>query len=175
MAYTAWSVVYGEQPTAAKWNQLGTNDAGFKDGTNIDTDAIIERHIKNGEVTAAKLGVHSAMGVLSLSGGTGNKAVSGLGFQPSFVSFMGFRSSSGQYFGGGWGFMNASIQRAYGGQIGNGIGSGGDNRTDSCYLFADQGGTTITRLTRTSLDADGFTVNAVAISAISEVIYMAHK
>ena len=45
MAYTAWSVVYGEQPTAAKWNQLGTNDAGFKDGTNIDNDAIINRHI----------------------------------------------------------------------------------------------------------------------------------
>lgn len=46
MAYTAWSVVYGEQPTAAKWNQLGTNDAGFKDGTNID----------NGVITSAKLG-----------------------------------------------------------------------------------------------------------------------
>lgn len=35
MAYTAWSVVYGEQPTAAKWNQLGANDAGFRDGTNF--------------------------------------------------------------------------------------------------------------------------------------------
>lgn len=40
MAYTAWSVVYGEQPTAAKWNQLGQNDAGFKDGSNIDPLAI---------------------------------------------------------------------------------------------------------------------------------------
>lgn len=45
MAYTAWSVVYGEQPTAAKWNQLGQNDAGFKDGTNIDDDAILNRHM----------------------------------------------------------------------------------------------------------------------------------
>jgi len=44
MAYTAWSVVFGEQPTAAKWNQLGANDAGFKDGTNIDTGALIARH-----------------------------------------------------------------------------------------------------------------------------------
>lgn len=35
MAYTAWSVVYGEQPTAAKWNQLGANDAGFRDGSNF--------------------------------------------------------------------------------------------------------------------------------------------
>jgi len=50
MAYTAWSVVFGEQPTAAKWNQLGTNDAGFKDGTNIDNDAIIARHIDDGAV-----------------------------------------------------------------------------------------------------------------------------
>lgn len=45
MAYTAWSVVYGEQPTAAKWNQLGANDAGFKDGTNIDTGAITSTKI----------------------------------------------------------------------------------------------------------------------------------
>lgn len=55
MAYTAWSVVFGEQPTAAKWNQLGANDAGFKDGTNIDNDAIIERHILNGVVTTKKM------------------------------------------------------------------------------------------------------------------------
>lgn len=27
--YTAWSVVFGEQPSAAKWNQLGTNDSSF--------------------------------------------------------------------------------------------------------------------------------------------------
>ncbi len=35
MAYSAWSVVFGEQPSAAKWNILGTNDAGFYDGTNL--------------------------------------------------------------------------------------------------------------------------------------------
>lgn len=29
MAYSAWSVVYGEQPSAAKWNILGTNDSEF--------------------------------------------------------------------------------------------------------------------------------------------------
>jgi hypothetical protein len=37
MAYTSWSVTYGEQPSAAKWNILGTNDAFFEDfiiGTN---------------------------------------------------------------------------------------------------------------------------------------------
>lgn len=45
MSYNAWSVVAFEQPTAAKWNQLGTNDAGFKDGSNIDDSAILLRHI----------------------------------------------------------------------------------------------------------------------------------
>lgn len=55
MAYTAWSVVYGEQPTAAKWNQLGQNDAGFKDGTNIDDDAILNRHLSAAIVGVAEL------------------------------------------------------------------------------------------------------------------------
>lgn len=35
MAYTSWSVSFGEQPSAAKWNILGTNDASFNDGTGI--------------------------------------------------------------------------------------------------------------------------------------------
>lgn len=29
MTYSAWSVVFGEQPSAAKWNILGSNDAHF--------------------------------------------------------------------------------------------------------------------------------------------------
>lgn len=59
MAYTAWSVVFGEQPTAAKWNQLGANDAGFKDGTNIDNLAIITRHINTNAVTGDKLATNA--------------------------------------------------------------------------------------------------------------------
>jgi hypothetical protein len=53
--YTAWSVVFGEQPTAAKWNQLGENDAGFKDGTNIDAGAIITSLLADDGVTAQKM------------------------------------------------------------------------------------------------------------------------
>ena len=33
MSYTSWSVIYGEQPSAAKWNILGTNDAEFDQRT----------------------------------------------------------------------------------------------------------------------------------------------
>jgi len=67
MAYNAWSVVFGEQPTAAKWNQLGTNDAGFKDGTNID----------DGAITAAKIANRTrAINVPFFSDGTGGSASS---------------------------------------------------------------------------------------------------
>lgn len=43
--YTAWSVVYGEQPSTAKWNLLGQNDASFNDGTGIADNAILGRHL----------------------------------------------------------------------------------------------------------------------------------
>lgn len=39
MAYTSWSVVFGEQPSAAKWNILGTNDASFNDGSGLNAIA----------------------------------------------------------------------------------------------------------------------------------------
>lgn len=72
MAYTAWSVVFGEQPTAAKWNQLGANDAGFKDGTNIDSSAITTAKIAALAVTEAKINLtFSAYTNGGTAGGTG--------------------------------------------------------------------------------------------------------
>lgn len=46
MAYTPWSVVVGEQPTTTKWNLLGGNDASFHDGTGINDQAIVWRHLQ---------------------------------------------------------------------------------------------------------------------------------
>lgn len=40
MAYASWSVSFGEQPSASKWNILGTNDASFNDGTGIASGVI---------------------------------------------------------------------------------------------------------------------------------------
>lgn len=51
MAYTSWSVVFGEQPSAAKWNILGTNDASFNDGTGIADGVIKPEHLMNGSST----------------------------------------------------------------------------------------------------------------------------
>lgn len=38
-AYSSWSVVFGEQPTATKWNILGTNDASFNERIGADFSA----------------------------------------------------------------------------------------------------------------------------------------
>lgn len=59
MSYAAWSVVFGEQPTASKWNILGTNDASFHDGTGIDDDAILTRHLLLNNVTGPKLSTNA--------------------------------------------------------------------------------------------------------------------
>lgn len=40
MSYQSWSVVFGEQPSAAKWNILGTNDAAFNNGTGFAAGAL---------------------------------------------------------------------------------------------------------------------------------------
>lgn len=67
MSYQAWSVVFGEQPSASKWNILGTNDASFNDGSGIADDTIDSRHYiaasidtehySDKSVTAAKIGL----------------------------------------------------------------------------------------------------------------------
>ena len=51
MAYTSWSVVFEEQPSVAKWNILGTNDASFNDGTGIGDGAITPEKLLSGTGT----------------------------------------------------------------------------------------------------------------------------
>ncbi len=53
--YAAWSVIAGEQPTAAKWNILGTNDASFNTGNGFNDNIIVTRHIADSQVTGAKI------------------------------------------------------------------------------------------------------------------------
>lgn len=50
MAYAAWSVVFGEQPSAAKWNILGTNDASFNDGTGLGDRVVTGRSIDTASI-----------------------------------------------------------------------------------------------------------------------------
>lgn len=53
--YAAWSVVADEQPTTAKWNILGSNDAAFNNGNGFEDNIIINRHIANGAIAPRML------------------------------------------------------------------------------------------------------------------------
>ncbi len=55
MGYTAWSVVFGEVPSATKWNLLGSNDDSFNDGTGVADDALLTRHFADNQVDVAQL------------------------------------------------------------------------------------------------------------------------
>jgi hypothetical protein len=48
MTYAVFSVVFGEQPSAAKWNILGANDASFNDGTGIGNATVGSRQFVTG-------------------------------------------------------------------------------------------------------------------------------
>jgi len=56
MAYSSWSVVFNEQPSASKWNILGTNDASFNDGTGIGNDAITDTKLVYGKIRSRQGG-----------------------------------------------------------------------------------------------------------------------
>lgn len=55
--YTAITFVASEQPTTAKWNLIGSNDASFNTGNGFEDGIIVARHLAAGAVTSPKLAV----------------------------------------------------------------------------------------------------------------------
>lgn len=53
MSYASWSVVFGEQPSAAKWNILGTNDASFNDGSGLPMTNMAVSQVATSETTTS--------------------------------------------------------------------------------------------------------------------------
>lgn len=53
--YTAITFVASEQPTTAKWNLIGSNDASFNTGDGFNDGIIIPRHLATGAVTSPAL------------------------------------------------------------------------------------------------------------------------
>lgn len=74
MAYASWSVVFGEQPSAAKWNILGTNDASFNNGTGIGNQAIFPNHVTSGGSSSSWAWQTYTPTYSGISGGTTNFA-----------------------------------------------------------------------------------------------------
>lgn len=98
MAYQVWSVVFGEQPSASKWNILGTNDAGFNDGTAIGDNAILQRHLSDGIVSNAEMKsdtfLYEKLADVTL-GSAGDSLSSGTFTARKYLKFIAFILNSG--------------------------------------------------------------------------------
>lgn len=57
--YTAITFVANEQPTTAKWNLIGSNDASFNSGNGFEDGIIVNRHLANNAVGAANLATNA--------------------------------------------------------------------------------------------------------------------
>ena len=57
--YTAITFVANEQPTTAKWNLIGSNDASFNNGNGFEDGIIINRHLGTAAVSVDKMAAGS--------------------------------------------------------------------------------------------------------------------
>lgn len=62
--YTAISFVANEQPTTAKWNLIGSNDASFNNGNGFEDGIIVSRHFATKAVPASALPTNSVAQVV---------------------------------------------------------------------------------------------------------------
>lgn len=170
MSYSSWSVVFGEQPSAAKWNILGENDESFNDGTGFLAGAI----------QAVSLGDHIKFGSFSANG-TDNLAITGVGFTPKLVLFLPTFTTSVAVTGngnGGWGLADGTNQAAYswGSRASTTHGGGRILATDRCYSMVEFNTAGVGSVgydgSLVSMDADGFTVDRVTAGAF-DVYYVA--
>jgi len=166
MAYQAWSVVFGEQPSASKWNILGTNDLSFHDGTGIDDGVILERHVGDGEITAAKRSEVVKVGVFTTTG-NGSLAVTGVGFEPKAILIIEndtiHQSASVANFS--LGFSDGTIERAIGFRAQEGGDISGSIKTDRAAFLPGSGQAQSNDMRIASFDSDGFTVTLANYSA----------
>lgn len=168
MAYASWSVVNNEQPSVAKWNILGTNDASFNDGTGIADAAI----------TPAKRSGGFYVGTMVVSA-SGNQSVTGVGFTPKLVEFHGVLDGGNQStsnFGFGQGFMDSSGRQwsHWGNVTESGDASGAGNWTTACFATGDPNADVDVAFAYVSMDADGFTVNVSSAENATRIGYVAY-
>ena len=91
-------MTFGEQPSSAKWNQLGENDASFADGTGIDDGAITPDKLTLGsQVTESGSLSTSSTSYTDFTGGTLTLDIISGGAVFVSVSGYAFTSSANEY------------------------------------------------------------------------------
>lgn len=163
MAYVAWSVVFGEQPSAAKWNILGTNDASFNDGTGIGA----------GVITPVKRAGGFKIAGITVAG-TGSLAVTGVGFQPKFLEIYTLPATASTVMETGYGATDGTAQFSTATRADQDSSDASvQSNTTGCLLAITTNAITLVAASITSFDTDGFTLNVTVRDGSRTFRYMA--
>ena len=131
--------------------------------------------IADGAVTPEKRSGGFNVGVISAAvlGTTGDKAITGVGFEPKLVRFTVLPTASTTAILVGQGAMTASSQYYYAG-INSGT-FGRNSSTSACIAWISGGSSTPSFLASyVSMDADGFTINVSTANSAFSVAYEAY-
>lgn len=167
---TAADVSDYNTPITTIVNEVNGNldNANIKSGAAIATSKLADdagittAKIADGAVTPAKLGTHIKGGTISITA-TGSLATTGLGFQPVAVQFFQVGIVSGTTAGAAYGYMDAGTQWAQAVLSNEGTGDTSNvSSTSNCILTVAANSAADIAATRTSLDADGFTINVAS-------------
>lgn len=152
--YTAWSVVFGEQPSAAKWNIIGTNMASFNEW-------ITGARFKVGDFT---------------NSGTSNIVVTGVGFQPTGAIFWPMHADTTTIAYAGFGAGVGSDKRVSMGRVAaSGPNASTQSESDAVIMSTTTDGNIQIEGTLSSFDSDGFTITVSTGSVNRTFGYMAFK
>lgn len=169
--YTAITFVANEQPTTAKWNLIGSNDASFNTMAGMNDNVLALRHIPDGLITPAKrtLGFKSIQVQFTA---TGTKVVTGIGFKPKAIIVLGHNRTSGSECTSTTG-MAAEVGGVIS-QFAHSFWSNGSTAVANASSVAFQSMTSsvATSASVTSFDSDGFTCNATAVAGGSTTYQM---
>lgn len=162
--YTAITFIANEQPTTAKWNLIGSNDASFNTMAGMEDNVLALRHIPDALITPLKMATHVKIGTISgasVLNTTGNKNITGVGFKPQLVKFYSQVATGSSANIGLGGMDKAGNQFALAGSHGSGsTGSARSAATNRCIIVQSSGSTTVVLdASYVSMNTDGFTIN----------------
>lgn len=173
MSYSTLSYSANEILTSGKMNQASDNDEALRDGTGLLDDIILERHILDGEVTAAKRSEVVATGIINEST-TGNKTYN-IGFKPKVILFfttVNIGSTSTTITHAGYGIATASFQVAHAIRAASSAFSRKALNT-RCLLSVVADGTAPSEASLVSMNNNGFTLNFHNASGLYYFPYIA--